>query len=97
MKSMKLNFFKIFKIDIDKLPSYVVQYVLSVLNKFVFRTYADVAELADAQDLKSCGPISRAGSIPAICTIRTSSISKDELEVLIFKIIENVEKTLFLK
>ena len=55
MKSMKLIFFKIFKIDIDKLPSYVVQYVLSVLNKFVFRIYADVAELADAQDLKSCG------------------------------------------
>ena len=30
--------------------------------------YADMAELVDAQDLKSCGPISRAGSIPAICT-----------------------------
>ena len=29
---------------------------------------ADVAELADAQDLKSCGWINRAGSIPAICT-----------------------------
>ena len=44
---------------------------------------ADVAELADAQDLKSCGWINRAGSIPAICTIRTSSVSKDKLEVLI--------------
>ena len=30
--------------------------------------YAGVAELADAQDLKSCGLIIRAGSIPAICT-----------------------------
>ena len=29
---------------------------------------ADVAELADAQDLKSCELITRAGSIPAICT-----------------------------
>ena len=29
---------------------------------------ADVAELVDAQDLKSCGLILRAGSIPAICT-----------------------------
>ena len=29
---------------------------------------ADVAELVDAQDLKSCGWINRAGSIPAICT-----------------------------
>ena len=33
--------------------------------------YADVAELADAQDLKSCGRIIRAGSIPAICTKKT--------------------------
>ena len=36
--------------------------------QFLVRFYADVAELADAQDLKSCGRIIRAGSIPAICT-----------------------------
>ena len=43
--------------------------------------YADVAELADAQDLKSCGLITRAGSIPAICTndvsVRTSYRTDD--------------------
>ena len=42
--------------------------------------YADVAELADAQDLKSCGWINRAGSIPAICTndvsVRTIRIDR---------------------
>ena len=32
------------------------------------RRNGDVAELADAQDLKSCGRIIRAGSIPAIST-----------------------------
>ena len=29
---------------------------------------ADMAELVDAQDLKSCGLILRPGSIPGICT-----------------------------
>ena len=29
---------------------------------------AGVAELADAQDLKSCDPLGRAGSIPALGT-----------------------------
>ena len=37
---------------------------------------ADVAELADAQDLKSCGLILRAGSIPAICTSKRVEIIK---------------------
>ena len=54
-----------------------MQYVLTNLKinniiQNVVRTnaslYADVAELVDAQDLKSCGWINRAGSIPAICT-----------------------------
>ena len=30
-----------------------------------------MAELVDAQDLKSCGLIIRPGSIPGICTIET--------------------------
>ena len=38
---------------------------------------ADVAELADAQDLKSCGRITRAGSIPAICTNNESVRTTD--------------------
>ena len=38
---------------------------------------ADVAELADAQDLKSCGLITRAGSIPAICTNNKSVRTTD--------------------
>ena len=37
---------------------------------------ADVAELVDAQDLKSCGLIIRAGSIPAICTILYFCVTK---------------------
>ncbi len=44
-----------------------------------------MAELVDAQDLKSCGWINRAGSIPAICTKKTSSSSQDILEVLFYK------------
>ena len=46
------------------------------------KTNADVAELADAQDLKSCGWINRAGSIPAICTndvsVRTNRTDRYE-------------------
>ena len=32
------------------------------------RLHAEVAELADAQDLKSCDPSGRAGSLPALGT-----------------------------
>ena len=39
--------------------------------------HADVAELVDAQDLKSCGRIIRAGSIPAICTNNESVRTTD--------------------
>ena len=42
---------------------------------------ADVAELADAQDLKSCGLIIRAGSIPAICT---TIVKRKNLDILRF-------------
>ncbi len=37
--------------------------------------YAQVAELADAQDLKSCGSFSRAGSTPALST-KNRQVSK---------------------
>ena len=36
--------------------------------------YAQVAELADAQDLKSCGTFSRAGSTPALSTTSEQAI-----------------------
>ena len=35
--------------------------------------YARVAELADAQDLKSCDPLGRAGSIPAPGSLESTS------------------------
>ena len=47
---------------------------------------ADVAELADAQDLKSCGRIIRAGSIPAICTRIIKSKALDISRALLFLI-----------
>ena len=45
---------------------------------------ADVAELVDAQDLKSCGRIIRAGSIPAICTIKRAIFTKVNIALLLF-------------
>ena len=41
-------------------------------------------------NLKSCGWINRAGSIPAICTIRAPIVSKDTFGAFIIKIILNL-------
>ena len=42
--------------------------LISYYNKYCLNKNADMAELVDAQDLKSCGLILRPGSIPGICT-----------------------------
>ena len=44
-------------------------YILALRSR-----YAGVAELADAQDLKSCGIFSRTGSIPVSGTILAVTI-----------------------
>ena len=43
-----------------------IDIIISIVQHL--NTYADMAELVDAQDLKSCGLIIRPGSIPGICT-----------------------------
>ena len=62
---IKIKYFYVFVLTNKKISN-IIQ---NVVGQIPVSLYADVAELVDAQDLKSCGPISRAGSIPAICTI----------------------------
>ena len=70
---MSVAIFAIYKNKIFKKKMLTYQNLDSIITLV---SYADVAELADAQDLKSCGRITRAGSIPAICTKKTSFESR---------------------
>ena len=48
--------------------------ILNAIIFFVHKKRARVAEQADAQDLKSCGLITRTGSIPVSRTISTKAL-----------------------
>ena len=48
----------------------MIVYNLQVTKTTCTNAYARVAEQADAQDLKSCGLITRTGSIPVSRTIK---------------------------
>ena len=63
---LELFFWFFFEIVLTNFCWHII--ICIVVNRWPVHIYADVAELVDAQDLKSCGWINRAGSIPAICT-----------------------------
>jgi hypothetical protein len=48
-------------------------FIKLILSMVIDKDYAQMVELVDTQDLKSCDLKSRAGSIPALSTIKTVS------------------------